>query len=279
MPAPELVEASDANFPFVAAGTGSPVLFVHGSWADLRIWSELWEEIAEKHQFMAITQRHFGSSDWPKSKAFSREVHTEDLLALIRNLGKQVHLVGWSYAGGILLRVAGEVPELVRSLTIYEPSFESEAPPREESLRQARDNFWNELEPAYSIAETGELDTAMRSGVEIVFGLAQGGFLSLDTNIQTVFLDNAHTMIPELEAPYSKALNNSELKKVTCPTLIVSGKRTHEQYRLMAEATLDALPNASDIIFDGVGHGGPVQVPKQFAQTVLDFIAGGSMRP
>ena len=83
-------------------------------------------------------------------------------------------------------------------------------------------------------------------------------------------------MIPELEAPYSKALNKSELKKVTCPSLIVSGERTHEQYRLMADDSLDALPNASEVIFDGVGHGGPVQMPKQFAETILDFIQGNA---
>ena len=276
MPDSKFVEASNSKFPFVEVGSGTPILFVHGAWADLRIWCGLWEEIAENHQFLAITLRHFGHDDWPKIKPFSRDVHTDDLLAIIRSFGKPVHLVGWSYAGGILLRVAGEVPELVRSLTIYEPSFESEAPPKEESLRQARETFWNELEPSYSIAEAGDLDTAMRLGVEIVFGLGHGGFGALDMNFQKVFLDNAHTMIPDLEAPYSKALSKFEISKVSCPALIVSGERTHEQYRLMADATLDGLPSGSVVVFDGVGHGGPVQVPKQFAKTILDFVEGVS---
>lgn len=276
MPDLKFVEALDTSFPFVEAGSGSPVLFVHGAWADLRIWCGLWEEIARHHQFLAITQRHFGYGEWPTTKPFSRDVHTDDLIALIKSIGKQVHLVGWSYAGGILVRVAGEIPGHVCSLMVYEPSFESEDPPKEESLRQARETFWKELEPAYSVAEAGDLDTAMRSGVEIVFGLGHGGFSSLDLRFQRVFLDNAHTMIPELEAPYSKPLKKSDLKKVRCPTLIVLGERTHKQYRLIANATLDGLPNPSVVIYDGVGHGGPVQVPGQFAKTILDFVEDDS---
>ena len=116
----------------------------------------------------------------------------------------------------------------------------------------------------------------MRSGVEIVFGLGHGGFSSLDPRIQRIFLDNSHTMIPDLMAPCAKPLENSEFEKVVCPTLLVLGERTHEQYRLMANATLDGLTNALIVVYDGVGHGGPVQVSNQFAKTILDFVEGVS---
>ena len=183
MPGPFRLEAADASFPLVAAGSGPPILFVHGAWADLRIWCGLWEQIAERHEFLAITQRHFGRNGWPDTRPFSHDVHTHDLIALVKALNKPLHLVGWSYAGGILLRTAGEVPELVRSLVIYEPSFESEVLPKNGELRRAREAFWNELEPAYAVAQSGDLDAAMRFGVEIVFGLERGGFAALDPKI------------------------------------------------------------------------------------------------
>ncbi|MFZ9023093.1 MAG: alpha/beta fold hydrolase [Litorivicinaceae bacterium] len=276
MPNPSRLTAANTSFPLVAAGSGSPILFVHGSWADLRIWCGLWERIAEKHEFLAITQRHFGCDDWPKTKPFSRDVHTNDLIALVKALDKPVHLVGWSYAGGILLRTAAEVPEMIRSIAIYEPSFESEAPPVEGELRCAREAFWAELEPAYVLAQSGNLDSAMRSGVEIVFGLEKGGFESLDSRFQRVFLDNAHTMIPDLEAAAPKPLTEAELEKVTCPALIIYGERTYAQYRLMADSTIESLPNALARQIADVGHGGPVQVPDLFADEVLSFVAAAS---
>lgn len=272
MPKQHRMEVADASFPLVTAGGGQPILFVHGAWADLRIWCGLWELISERHEFLAVTQRYFGCDGWPRIKPFSRDVHTDDLVALIKALNKPVHLVGWSYAGGILLRTAGRVPNLVRSLAIYEPSFESEALSKAGNLRRARDVFWSELEPAYAIARSGNLDTAMRLGCEIVFGLGEDGFEMLDSRFQRVFLDNAHTMIPDLEAPASKPVTRAEWESITCPTLIVCGKRTHAQYQLMAESALTSLSNGSVQQLEGVGHGGPVQLPKLFAETVLTFV-------
>jgi pimeloyl-ACP methyl ester carboxylesterase len=272
MPAPLRLEAAGASFPLVAAGTGYPILFVHGAWADLRIWSGLWEQIASRHEFLAVTQRHFGRDTWPNTRPFSRDVHTDDLIALVKALNKPVHLAGWSYAGGILLRTAGEVPDLVRSLVIYEPSYESEVLPEDGRLRRARDAFWSELEPTYAIARSGDLDAAMRFGIEIVFGLERGGFANLDPRAQRVFLDNTHTMIPDLETPPPEPVTRAELGKIACPTLIVSGERTHVQYRIMAESTLAGLSNGSARQLKGVGHGGPIQLPDLLAQAVLDFV-------
>jgi pimeloyl-ACP methyl ester carboxylesterase len=272
MPAPLCLELADASFPTVSAGEGPPILFLHGAWADLRIWYGLWKQVAQSHRFLAITQRHFGSTDWPSTKPFSRDVHTDDLLGVVEALNTSLHLVGWSYAGGILLRAASQLPELVRSLTIYEPSLESVPLPNEGELRHAREVFWDELEPAYTVANAGDFETAMRSGIEIVFGLGAGGFATLPTPAQRVFLDNAHTMIPDLKAPLPKPLARSELKKIACPTQIVLGDRTHAQYRLMAEETLSGLSNGVLQRFKGVGHGGPVQMPGLFAEAVLKFV-------
>jgi pimeloyl-ACP methyl ester carboxylesterase len=161
----------------------------------------------------------------------------------------------------------------VRSLVIFEPSFESEALPKDnEKFLRAREVFWRELEPAYTVARSGDLHSAMRLGVEIVFGLGRGGFETLDPRVQEVFLDNAHTMIPDLEAPAPEPLTKAELGMVTCPTLICCGERTHAQYQLMAESTLNGLPNGSIRRFAGFGHGAPVQAPSHFAEVVLDFV-------
>ena len=99
MPATELLKVGEVAFPFVSAGTGEPVLFVNGSWADLRSWCELWQDVAAGHCFMAYTHRHFGTTQWPEDKPFTRDVHAADLVAILRVLNEPVHLVGWSYRG------------------------------------------------------------------------------------------------------------------------------------------------------------------------------------
>lgn len=271
MPEPAFLEAAGTSFPLVKAGNGAPILFVHGAWADLRIWCGVWQRVASTYEFLAVTQRHFGCHNWSRKPPFARAIHTQDLIALVKVLNKPIHLVGWSYAGAILLNSAGELPELVRSVTIYEPSYESEAMPVEGDLRQARETFWQELEPAYEMAQFGEFENGMRLGCEAVFGLGRGDFATLAPQFQQVFLENVHTMLPELEAPTAEPLTAAELAAVTCPALIIQGERTHDQYKIMAASTVASLPNSSARVFKGVGHGGPVQVPNRFAETVLEF--------
>jgi pimeloyl-ACP methyl ester carboxylesterase len=271
MPEPAFLDVAGASFPLVKAGTGTPILFVHGAWADLRIWCSVWQQVASTYEFLAVTQRHFGCHNWSGEPPFARLIHTQDLVALIKVLNKPMHLVGWSYAGAVLLKSAGELPELVRSVSIYEPSCESETMPVEGDLQQAREAYWQELEPAYDMVQSGDIEDGMRLGCEVVFGLGRGDFETLAPQFQQVFLENVHTMLPDLEAPTAEPLTAAELAAVTCPALIIQGELTHDQYKIMADSTVASLPNSSTIVFKGVGHGGPVQVPNKFAETVLDF--------
>ncbi len=46
----------------------------------------------------------------------------------------------------------------------------------------------------------------------------------------------------------------------------------HAAKAVMADSTVASLPNSSAGVFNGVGHGGPIQVPNRFTETVLDFV-------
>jgi pimeloyl-ACP methyl ester carboxylesterase len=277
MPEADFLEVRAARFPLVSVGGGPRILFVHGAWADHRIWCGAWKPVSCSFEFLAVTQRHFGLDHWHDDKPFSRRVHTEDLLVVLGELKGPVHLVGWSYAGGVLLRAAASAPSLVHSLTIYEPSFESEAPPQSGQLRDARDVFWKELKPAYELAESGELAAAMRLGCEIVFCLGNEGFSSLHEDYQRIFLDNCHTILPDLYAEAAAPLTSAELAGIHCPVLILCGERTHEQYRLMARSTLLSIDNACLSEFPGVGHGGPIQRPDLLAEAVIEFVGSNAV--
>jgi pimeloyl-ACP methyl ester carboxylesterase len=274
MPASTPLGINEAIFPVVKVGGGTPILFAHGAWADHRIWCGFWKPISRKASFMAVTQRHFGSGSWPDDKPFSRKVHTDDLIALLGKLEKPVHLAGWSYAGGVLLRAAAAVPERVRSLTIFEPSFECEAPVEAGPLQQARDEAWKRLEPAYQLAEKGELEAAMRAGIEAVYSLDEGGFSGLHPDFQTVHLENCHTMMPDLRAELAEPVSPEEFARIRCPALILFGENSLDQYKLMAEHTANSLADAKLVKLQGVSHGGPVQRPDLMANAMLEFISG-----
>lgn len=271
MPAPEMLATGDVAFPFVSAGTGEPVLFVNGSWADLRGWCDLWQDVAAGHRFMAYTHRHFGTTRWPQDKPFTRDVHTADLVAILRTLDEPVHLVGWSYSGGMVLRAALEAPGLVRSVTIYEPSLSSILPDTVDN-RVLLDAFGQGFAGAYAAAKAGDGARAMRMAVEFVLGMETGGFATLDPRIQAMLIDNIHTMIPDFDAPAPEPLTCAQLGQVACPVLLIVGSATLPHYKLVAAEILACLPHASLSEIQGVGHGGPWQARPDFVRLVLDFV-------
>lgn len=271
MPASVMLDAGGVAFPFVSAGTGAPVLFVNGSWADHRAWCNIWQGVAARHRFMAYTHRHFGTMRWPRDKPYSRDVHTADLVAILQRLNAPAHLVGWSYSGAMVLRAASEVPDLVSSVTIYEPSLGSILPdtPANRALLKA---FGQGFSDAYAAAKAGDGAHAMTLAVEFVMGLEKGGFASLDPRIRAMLLDNAHTLIPDFDAPPPRPLTCEQLGQVTCPVLLIVGTDTFAHYRLVAERILACLRDATLAEIRGVGHGGPWQAWPEFLRLVLDFV-------
>ena len=221
---------------------------------------------------MAYTQDHFGNWRWSDEKPYARRFHTEDLINILEALDYPVHLAGWSYAGGVLLRAAATIPTKVLSLSIFEPSFECEPPTEEGPLKEAREFAWKRLEPAYELAEQGDLKAGMRVGLEAVYSMPSGGFLGLHPDIQRVHLENCHTMLPDLHAEQAKPVSLEEFRQITCPTLIMYGENSLDQYRLMAEHTSKNIDQAELKMLEGVSHGAPVMRPDLLAAEITNFV-------
>ena len=271
MPAPKALEAAGATFPYVEAGEGEPILFVHGSFADYRVWAGLWEDVARDHRFIAYTQRWFGTGDWPSDQPFSRDVHTADLVAILKARGEPTHLVGWSYGGPIILRAAAEVPELVRSVLIFEPSVPEmmSGSPENEAAREAWFGLWGDMGAAI---EAIDYEEAVREGIEAAFGLPEGGFATLDPAAQAMLLENAHTVPMDWNAPTGAPLLCDELGKIAAPTLLVVGAETPDFCDLNAKAIAACVPRSEIAVIEGTGHGGPMQAKDEFVKLTLDFV-------
>src|SRR5206468_10206580 len=108
---------------YLEQGQGAPVVFVHGAFSD-RAWLGQREAVAQRHRYIALTQRYFGTAPWPDSgEKFSLATHADDLAVFIRELkAGPVHVVGWSYGGAIALALAVQHPKLLKTLFLHEPA-------------------------------------------------------------------------------------------------------------------------------------------------------------
>ncbi len=101
-------------------GSGDDVVLVHGalSWGRDTFPAQL--HLADRVRLHVVDRRGYVASGPPVEGEVGWPVDVPDLVALLEDLGG-AHLVGHSYGGVDALIVAGERPELVRSLVVVEP--------------------------------------------------------------------------------------------------------------------------------------------------------------
>src|SRR5262245_20961132 len=109
---------------YVEKGTGQPVIFIHGTLNDFRIWQFQLEEFAQKYHVISYSRRYAYPNQWPgNGDDNSLTNNVEDLAELIikkLNLSP-AHLIGHSYGALIALYMAHQYPDQVRTLVLGEP--------------------------------------------------------------------------------------------------------------------------------------------------------------
>ncbi|WP_167644715.1 alpha/beta fold hydrolase [Mameliella alba] len=101
--AQDTVSVTGADLRIVDEGDGVPGVFIHGSASDMRVWDDVKDTITQTHRFVAYDRRYFGPGAWPDDgECYNRGFHVDDLIEVIESLDAgPVHLVTWSYGGGI----------------------------------------------------------------------------------------------------------------------------------------------------------------------------------
>jgi pimeloyl-ACP methyl ester carboxylesterase len=113
------------DLSYVDQGTGAPVVFVHGSFSDFRIWELQRPAVAQSYHFIAYNERDHGPEPWPDAgQHYSAATHAADLAAFLDALqAGPVHLVAHSSGGVVATLVAIDHSDVVRSVTLAEPAI------------------------------------------------------------------------------------------------------------------------------------------------------------
>ncbi len=253
-------------------GQGTPVVCVHGAMSDLRAWELQRDAIANEHRFIALTQRYFGTAPWADDGAqFSVATHADDLAAFICGLDcGPVDLVGWSYSGAAVLRVALHHPQLVRRLFVYEPGLLSWVTDVAE-LERAKQDRNAMFGAAAAPAKAGDGLNATRLLAEAVS--ATPGYLdSAPPQLRSMLLDNARTVPLLYGAPLPPPITSADLATLRLPVTLARGALTRPFYAIATDAASRCIGGAQHIVMPGVGHFAPWQDAAAFNASLLHFL-------
>jgi len=254
-PAPRRMVVDGAELPYVDQGTGAPVLFVHGVFSDLRFWEPQRAAIAARHRFLAYTLRYHGTAPWGDAgERYSAATHAADLATLVRRLDAgPVHLVGLSFGGLVALLVASEHPDLVRSLTLAEPTVASLLAESAEGRSLAEQRV-RSMTPIRAAVQAGDTARATAMFVDWVENASVGAFASEPEALRTMALENARTIPLTLAAPPPPPLSCAALGRMKVPTLVVAGARTRRYFEAISEAVAHCIPGSRLTSIHGATH-------------------------
>lgn len=118
----KFIEVDGYKIHYVEGGRGQPTIFVPASFSTYRTWNRVLPLISGHCRFFAVDYLGVGDSDKP-GKGFLYTVEEQaDLLAkMAEKLGiGRVNLVGVSYGGAIVLKIAARYPGLVKRVVSIE---------------------------------------------------------------------------------------------------------------------------------------------------------------
>ena len=92
-----LAEVNSTQLYYEVAGTGTPIVLIHGHGGDRRHWDDQFEAFAKNHKVIRYDVRGFGKSAKPVlEQSYSNH---DDLKALLQHLGiSKAHICGFSPA-------------------------------------------------------------------------------------------------------------------------------------------------------------------------------------
>ena len=273
-PLPLGIKSIDVNgYPlaYQETGVGPPLVLVHGSLGDFRVWGAQVAEFAESHRVFALSLRHYFPEPWDgHSGNFSIAQHADDVCAFIEALElDKVHLLGHSRGGTVALVAAVRRPSAIRSLILADASgAPSLLPDTTEGRATAREREVL-FETLRRNLERGDTERAAREFADALGG--PGAWAKRTPEQKQIALDNMATALDPQDDP---GLSIADISGLDFPIFLVCGEQSPKRFHEMAEAMRRCngrIPEPQ--IIPNAAHAMHRENPGAFNRVVLDFLS------
>ena len=123
-PIGQFIDAGGTRLHYLSKGSGTPVVFIHGSDGILQDFTEtlVFDTVAEQHRAIAFDRPGHGYSGRPMNEPLTLATNARLIHEALARLGvDKAVLVGHSYGGSVALKYAIEYPQNVSGLVLLAP--------------------------------------------------------------------------------------------------------------------------------------------------------------
>lgn len=259
------------DMAYLEVGEGPPLLCVHGSLCDFRIWSAVLGPLSKTHRVIAPSLRHFFPEHWDGiGDTYSIAQHVDDVIGFIEKLDiGPVDLMGHSRGGHISFRVAQRRPDLLRKLILAEPGGELDAS-LDPTYQPGPSPLAARIAASAEVIARGDIDGGLEIFMDALEG--PGAWKRLPANPKQQLRDNATTLIGQMRDA-RPLFSRADAELIKMPTLFIGGANTKGTPPKVLHALASNVRGSRTEMIPGATHTMFVQAPQKFCEIVLAFLA------
>jgi pimeloyl-ACP methyl ester carboxylesterase len=251
-----VVEIDRLPVHYARAGSGAPVVLLHGWGAEIASFGLIPSILAERFDVIALDLPGFGQTPLP-----SRPWTTDDYAELVRRCLERldvehVTLVGHSFGGKTSLTIAARHPELVRKLILVDSA----------GIRPSRG-------PGYYGRVYAVKGARRILGLPVLRSLREPALRRLYSAVGSGDFNAATD--PILRATLVKVVNEDRrhlLPSIKAPTLLVWGSEDRDTPLSDGQTMERLIPDAGLVVIKGAGHFSYLFDVDYFCRVVTHFV-------
>jgi len=263
----QYVDAKGTSTHYHDAGSGQPVLFLHGSGPGVSAWAN-WRhalpDLSRSFRVVAPDLVGFGHTERPADVRYSLRSWTDHVWAFLDALGlEQVSVVGNSLGGRIAMQMAEDAPErLDRLVLMGAPGVGMTLTEGLKALRgyePSLDAMRSLLTEYFAADKTMITEDLVRIRYEA--SAAPGAHEAY----RQMFFDPEH-------GGNDLAITEEQVRAIAAPTLLVHGREDQIVPAEVAWRMVNLLPDADLHLFARCGHWTQIERADEFNRVVRDFL-------
>jgi len=266
----ERLDLPGVQLYYQVTGEGPPLVLVHGSAVDGRIWDEVVPILARDHRVIVYDRRGYGRSVHKPVR--DHRVHAADLLAVLERVATiPAAVVGWSSGGNIALAVATQRPDLCGSLVIVEAPFHGQRFMNGSVLRTLVRLKTKQLrgQPVAALEEFLRFGSAYRTG--------GNAYDELDDRDQEVLRSYPAQVLAEWDPhPFGvmhEHISTRAVAHTTMPLTWVLGGEGSPWMVKLHDRVVRRRPDIHTVVIPGASHLVHLEKPAEFVTAVREATA------
>ena len=248
------------------------VYALHASASSPRQWQTLRQALSPSYCLEAPDLPGYGAANHDRRTTRSLARRAQVLLAEIEKSGTPVHLVGHSFGGALALKLCAMRPDLVKSLTLFEPIVPAllrYSPSTEDKCLFCEFQVFASF--VTSALACNSTSTAMETFID--FWSGPGSWSDCDSQLRQHFSANAATVGRDFGASLRAPWPRTALARIEQPVSVMVGGRSPFLARRMSERLVTLLPKARLTELEDCDHLAPISAPARINALILSHLA------